>query len=78
MMLKKLIGLLCFDEYITIRTKDMAYKISDQCIKCGACAAACPANCISEGANKYEIDAAACLNCGTCKNTCPVGAPEAE
>ena len=56
----------------------MTYKISDQCIKCGACAAACPAQCISEGANKYEIDAAACMNCGTCKATCPVGAPEAE
>ena len=24
MMLKKLIGLLCFDEYITIRTKDVS------------------------------------------------------
>ena len=24
----------------------MAYKISDSCIKCGACAAGCPVSCI--------------------------------
>ena len=56
----------------------MAYKISDQCVKCGACASACPVHCISEGENKYEINAEECISCGTCKATCPVGAPEAE
>ena len=27
----------------------MAYKITDECISCGACAAVCPAECIVEG-----------------------------
>ena len=53
----------------------MAYKISDECIKCGACAAECPVNAISEGENKYVIDADTCIECGACAETCPVGAP---
>ena len=32
----------------------MAYKISDDCISCGACAAECPVEAISEGDGKYE------------------------
>ena len=34
----------------------MAYKISDACVQCGACAASCPVNCISQGENKYGKD----------------------
>ena len=56
----------------------MAYKISDDCIMCGACASECPVNAISEGDGKYEIDADACLDCGTCAGVCPVEAPKAE
>ena len=56
----------------------MAYKISDECIDCGTCAAACPMQCIKEGESKYEIDSATCIGCGTCKATCPVGAPDQE
>ena len=41
----------------------MAYKITDKCISCGACAAA---------------DPNACISCGTCAGTCPVGAPISE
>lgn len=56
----------------------MAYKITDKCISCGACAAECPVNCISEGNGKYEIDASQCISCGTCAGVCPVGAPEPD
>ncbi len=55
--------------------KNMAYKITDDCISCGACAANCPVNAISEGENKYEIDADTCISCGNCASVCPVGAP---
>ena len=56
----------------------MAYKISDDCISSGACAAECPVEAISEGDGKYEIDADKCIDCGTCADTCPVGAPAQE
>ena len=56
----------------------MAYKITDRCISCGACAAECPVNCISEGDGKYEIDASKCISCGTCAGVCPVEAPEPD
>ena len=52
----------------------MAYVISDECLSCGTCAAECPADAISEGADKYEINPDACLECGTCEAACPVGA----
>ena len=56
----------------------MAYKISDDCISCGACAAECPVEAISEGDGMYEIDADKCIDCCTCADTCPVGAPAQE
>ena len=56
----------------------MAYKITDDCISCGACADACPVSCISEGDSKYVIDADSCLSCGACAGTWPVGAPVEE
>ncbi len=54
----------------------MAYKITDGCISCGACASECPAGAISEGADKYEINPDACLDCGACAATCPTGSIE--
>ena len=42
----------------------MAYQISDACISCGACAAGCPVEAISEGDGKYVIDADTCIDCG--------------
>lgn len=56
----------------------MAYKISDDCIACGACADACPVNAISEKDGKYVINADECLDCGACAEACPVEAPKAE
>lgn len=52
----------------------MAYKISDACIKCGACAAGCPCDAISEGDEQFVIDADKCCSCGACAAGCPVDA----
>ncbi|MCI5898703.1 MAG: 4Fe-4S binding protein [Anaerovoracaceae bacterium] len=54
----------------------MAYVIDDSCISCGACAADCPVDAISEGADKFVIDADACIDCGACAGSCPVDAPK--
>lgn len=56
----------------------MAYKITDDCISCGACAAECPVGCISEGDDKFVINADECISCGSCAGACPVGAPVEE
>ena len=56
----------------------MAYVITDDCVKCGGCAATCPMEAISEGEDKYVIDANECLECGACAGVCPVGAPVKE
>ncbi len=53
----------------------MAYKISDECISCGACEAECPVKAISEGDDKYVINSDACIECGACADVCPVAAP---
>lgn len=58
--------------------KNMAYKITDKCISCGACEAECPVNAISQGDDKYVIDPEICIDCGTCRAVCPMGAPEEE
>lgn len=52
----------------------MAYKISDECIACGACAGGCPVDAISDGGEKYVIDPETCIDCGACEDTCPVSA----
>lgn len=56
----------------------MAFTITDDCIACGACAADCPVEAISEGDGKFEIDADTCISCGACADSCPVGAPVEE
>ena len=56
------------------RCSKMAYKITDECISCGACAGTCPVEAISEGADKYVIDADTCIACGACADGCPVEA----
>lgn len=62
--------------YNTKKTEvfSMAYKISDECIACGACAGTCPVGAITEGDGKYEIDPDTCISCGACAAGCPVEA----
>ena len=56
----------------------MAHVISDECVSCGACAATCPVSAISEGADKYVVDADVCIDCGACEGVCPTGAVKPE
>ena len=56
----------------------MAYKIGEACVKCGACAGSCPLGIISEGDERYVIDADQCIECGTCAGECPTGAISQE
>jgi ferredoxin len=59
----------------------MAYKITDECISCGACETECPNEAISEGETIYIIDPDRCTECvgaadsSKCADICPVGAP---
>lgn len=59
----------------------MSYKISDECISCGACESECPNEAISEGETIYMIDPARCTECvgshpeQKCAEVCPVEAP---
>lgn len=58
----------------------MAYKITDECISCGACEAECKNNAISEGEELYVIDPDKCTECvgwfesPKCAEVCPVDA----
>jgi len=49
----------------------VAYKITDECVSCGACEPECPVEAISEGEDKYVIDPAKCTDCGSCVEVCP-------
>ncbi|MCI5884571.1 MAG: 4Fe-4S binding protein [Clostridiales bacterium] len=51
----------------------MAYKITDACLACGACAGECPVGAIKEG-DIFSIDENSCIDCGSCAGACPTGA----
>jgi ferredoxin len=52
----------------------MAHVITDDCVSCGTCEPECPVDAISEGDDKYVIDAESCVDCGKCVDVCPVDA----
>ena len=53
----------------------MAYKISDECIMCGACEGECPVGAISGTVkNPHVIDKSKCIKCGACMEKCRFGA----
>jgi ferredoxin len=58
----------------------MAYKITEDCISCGACEPECKNNAISEGEDIYIIDPDKCTECvgnhesPQCAEVCPVNA----
>ncbi|MBP8699013.1 MAG: 4Fe-4S binding protein [Syntrophorhabdaceae bacterium] len=52
----------------------MPHIITDDCIVCGSCRNECPVDAISEGEEKYTIDAFFCMDCGACAEQCPVNA----
>jgi len=58
----------------------MAYKITDDCISCGACEAECENEAISEGEEAYVIARDRCTECignfesPKCAEICPVDA----
>jgi len=62
----------------------VAYKITDECISCGACEAECKNNAISEGEELYVIDPDKCTECvgwfesSKCAEVCPVDAPVSD
>ncbi len=63
-----------------------AFKITDKCCGCGACAATCAKSAISiaksaEGFEQYFIDETKCVRCGQCQTVCPMAniiAPEMQ
>ena len=58
----------------------MAYKITDDCISCGACEAECKNEAVSEGEVIYVVDADRCTECvgnhesPKCAEVCPADA----
>ncbi len=56
----------------------MAYKITDECISCGACEPECVNEAISEGETIYVIDPDKCTECvgshesSQCAEVCPI------
>ena len=54
------------------------FVITDSCISCGTCAATCPNEAISEGADHYEINQDLCVQCGACAGECPTEAIEEQ
>lgn len=62
---------------IIVAEVKIMHVVSDECVKCGACADTCPTSAITEGDTKYVVGDA-CIDCGACESVCPTGAIAAE
>ena len=62
----------------------MAFRITDECVACGACEPECPNSAISEGDEYYVIEPDKCTECvgfydvQQCFEVCPVEAAVAD
>jgi ferredoxin len=62
----------------------MAFKITEECINCGACEPECPNQAISAGDERYIIESDKCTECvgshesSQCAAVCPVDACVAD
>lgn len=62
----------------------MAFKITDECISCGACESECPNDAITEGETIFDIAPDKCTECvgsfdaSKCAEVCPVDACVAD
>lgn len=48
--------------------------LTDKCIGCGRCLAACPMHCHRDEAGAHVFDRTGCVACGKCAEVCPIGA----
>lgn len=53
--------------------RTVAFKITEECMACGACMDVCPSEAIEEG-DIYSINSEQCAECGACMDECPNGA----
>lgn len=59
-------------------TRPMAYRITDDCIRCSACEPACPNEAIGVGIDTYVVHSEHCTECvgfhdePACQSVCPV------
>ncbi|MCD4734331.1 DUF362 domain-containing protein [bacterium] len=65
-----------FGRYVAEQIRTFPVIRQKDCIRCGACARACPHATIPFEDGEYHIDHAACISCLCCHEVCPVQAIE--